>query len=121
MSQASVSAISTKENTPNLETDASKDDSKIKAQENAKKPVIPWQNNHKSVEVKTFSGYTLKLKGWVRKDVVEKYQKQSIESVLKEKEEQKREQEQEQQKAEEEDQADAKGTTEQNQNHREEN
>ncbi|QLG74335.1 hypothetical protein HG535_0G02190 [Zygotorulaspora mrakii] len=35
-----------------------------------KERVIPWEATHQQVDIKTFTGYDLKLDGWIRQDVL---------------------------------------------------
>ncbi|EDO15869.1 hypothetical protein Kpol_1009p15 [Vanderwaltozyma polyspora DSM 70294] len=53
-------------------------------QKDDNKPVLPWENSSKDIQVKTFTGYTLNLKGWIRKDIKEKQSKEREEKRLEE-------------------------------------
>ncbi|CCC70532.1 hypothetical protein NCAS_0F00480 [Naumovozyma castellii] len=48
----------------------------IEKSDNSKR-VIPWNLEDHGVNLKTFTGYDIKLNGWVRKDIIEERKKKS--------------------------------------------
>lgn len=52
------------------EVEGSEEQPRHEKQDNTK-PVLPWENTKREVNVKTFTGYNLNLNGWIRKDVME--------------------------------------------------
>lgn len=51
------------------------------------KPVLPWEQEPHSVNVKSFVGYNIQFTGWTRKDILDKRRQQQLEEEEEEEEE----------------------------------